>query len=210
MSINASFKFDTGWQKLQKALHYRQIRENVSRALALNAKLVEKRMRSELTRGVPPRQSALQKYIKGSSKPGIDHADMWKAITSQQVKPDYYFIGVLRTSDSYNVAEIVHNGAVMTVTPAMRGLFFMLWLVDSGRMDPAKLNGRAAELYERRKGEWKPLRPGTSRISIPARRFVARTMADQKLKQKIKDNFTQAIAAALSGKPAFGGRKAGE
>lgn len=206
--MKTSLTFDSGLRKLKMALNYKQVRANVSKALALNAKLIEKRMRSELTRGVPPRQSALQAFIKGSSKPGVDHADLFKAITSSQVKPDYYFIGVLRTNDSYNVAEIVHNGAIIKVTPAMRGMFFMMWLVDSGRMSPDKLTGRAAVLYERRKGEWKPLKKGTQRISIPARRFVARTMNDAKLKARIQKNFAEAISAALSGKPTGGAKAA--
>lgn len=201
--MTSKFTFDTGFDRLKSILSPGKFRKrlnlNIGKAIQLNAKLVEKAMRGEIQNGLPPKQSALQAWIKGSSKPGVDNADLFKAITSTKVRPMVYFVGVLRTEGSYNVAEIVHHGATIEVTPAMRGMFFMMWLVDTGRMEESKLTGRAAELYRRRKGEWLPLRESTTRIVIPARRFVTRTMADPALKRKITHNFKRAAEMALGG-----------
>lgn len=199
-----SFKFDAGMKRLESILNPSKYRKrlnlNIGKAIQLNAKLVEKAMRNTIKKGVAPKQSALQSWIKGSSTPGIDNADLWKAITSTKVKPMVFFVGVLRTNESYNIAEIVHHGATIEVTDAMRGMFFMMWLVDQGRMSPSRLTGRAAELYEQRKGEWKPLKKSTTRITIPARRFVTLTMANPTLKAKIKKNFAKAAQLTLGGK----------
>jgi hypothetical protein len=200
----STFKFDTGMDKLLSILRPAEFRKklnlNIGKALQLNAKLVEKAIRRQLQQGIPPKQSALQAWIKGSSKPGVDNADLFKAITSTKVRPMVWFVGVAKTSASYNVAEIVHHGATIEVTPAMRGMFFMMWLADTGRMSPDTLTGRAAELYNRRKGEWKPLKRSTTRIVIPARRFVTLAMNDPGLKKKIAHNFAKAAQLALGGK----------
>jgi hypothetical protein len=198
-----SFKFDAGLEKLKTALNparYRQrLNENVGRAVQLNAKIVEKKMRGVITAGLQPGQSELQEWLKGSSKPGVDHQDLFKAITSRKIKMMTYFVGVMRTAKKFNVAEIIHFGSEIKVTKKMRGLFHTLWLVDQGRLSASKLTGRAKELYSRRKGKWKPLSPGTSKIVIPGRPFVTLAMADTAMKAKIAKNFAKAAQFSFTG-----------
>jgi hypothetical protein len=164
----------------------------VGKAVELNAKLVERRIRKVFQGGMQPPQSELQAWIKGADKPGVDNADLFKAVTSTRLKKMTYFVGVKRTSAEFNVAEIVHFGAVISVTKKMRGMFFLMWLVDQGRMDESELKGRAAELYSRRKGEWKPLKAGTTQIIIPGRPFVTLAMQDARTRKKIEENFRKA------------------
>lgn len=201
--MSTTFKLNAGFDKLRDILNPGKFRKrlnlNIGKAVQLNAKLVEKAIRNELKTGMSPRQSALSAYIKGSSKPGIDNADLFKAVTSTKMKLMTYFVGVLRTNGAFNIAELVHFGATIEVTPAMRGMFFMMWLVDKGRMPESSLSGRAAELYRRRKGGWKPLKRSTTRIVIPERRFVTRAMANATLKKKIARNFARAAQLALGG-----------
>lgn len=201
----SNVKFDKGWDRFMDILHPEKFRKrlnnNVGRAVRLNAKAAEAAMRKTLTNGMLPGQSGLQAYIKGSTKPGVDHADLFSAITSNKQKQIMtYFVGVLRTNENFNVAKIVHNGETINVTPKMRGMFFALWSVDKGYLSASKLTGRAAELYERRKGEWFPLKESTTEIIIPERPFVTITFQNQKLKSLILRNFTRASQLALSGK----------
>jgi hypothetical protein len=202
--VTSTFKFDTGMDKIMSILKPAEFRKrlnlNIGKAIQLNAKLLEKAIRQQFQQGLAPKQSALQAWIKGSTKPGVDHGDLFKSVTSTKIKPMVWFVGVLKTSEDYNIAEIVHHGATIEVTPAMRGMFFMLWLADTGRMSPDKLTGRAAELYQRRKGEWKPLRQGTTRIVIPGRPYVTRALNNPALKKKIAHNFARAAQMTLGGK----------
>lgn len=135
--------------------------------------------------------------IKGSTKPLVDSGDLFQAITS--VKIDIYtaFAGVLRTSGLFNIAQIVHEGVKLPVTSQMRGMFILLSRASAGKFNPAKLTGRAADLWKRSEMWW-PLKPSTTSIVVVGRPFVTITFNDPKVKAKIRDNWEYALATVFA------------
>jgi hypothetical protein len=198
------FKLDAGFKRLEMLLKpgrfQAALQKNMGQALAMNGLVAVKAIRKTIKEGVDPPNAGLTKFIKGSSKPLIDNADLWRAVTWKKVEPLAIFVGVLRTNDSFNVAKIVHDGASVRVTDKMRAMFFALWLASEGKLDPNKLKGRAAELWARRSGGWKPLGSGKGTITIPSRPFIEITFADASMKKKMAKNLSAAAARALHGK----------
>ena len=83
-------------------------------------------------------------------------------------------------------------------------MFFVLWLVDQGKMDPGKLTGRAAELFAMA-GKKRPksqrfhrLKPETKVIVIPPRPFLARAIIhDVGFRNEAQEIWTEAVRATL-------------
>lgn len=198
------FKLSPGFKKLEMLLKpsrfQADLNRNIGKALQLNGQVAVRAMRKTIKAGVPPSNAGLTRFIKGSSKPLVDSGQLFGAITAKRVGPLAVFVGVLRSDKAFNVAVTVHNGAHIRVTDRMRGMFFALWLASTGKMDPAKLKGAAAELWARRKGNWKPLGEGKAMITIPRRPFVEITFADGSMKKRMTRNFKRASELALAGK----------
>lgn len=201
---STSFKLSPGFKKLEDLIKPSRtqaaLNRNVGRALQLNGKIVERAMRRVIQGGMNPPNANLTIHIKGSTKPLVDHADLMNSIRSVRQDELTVFIGILRTSKEYDIATVVHNGAHIPVTPKMRGMFFALWLASNGDLDPGKLTGRAAELWQRRQGGWFPLKDSTTHIVIPPRKFVEQTFRDKAMKRKLIKNFKKAAALAFTGK----------
>lgn len=174
----------------------RASRASIRRATQLNGKLAEAEMRKQIQKGVNPRNSDLSQAIKGGDKPLVDSSELFNAITSVVQSDTEVFVGVTRKSGAYNVAAIVHEGATIRVTPAMRGMFFFLWKASVGEMDPSKLTGRAAELFQRFQ-DWRPLAASTTVIVIPARPFVELTFDSPRLKGIARYNWERALGTAF-------------
>lgn len=136
----------------------------------------------------------LTQHIKASNKPLVDFGDLFKGVTWRTVDDFTAFAGVLRTSGEFNVSVIVHEGVEISVTQAMRGMFLALWQASTGELDPSKLTGRAAELYARRPGGWRPLSASTSVIKIPRRPFIEVAVQESDAAAKAKSNFEMALA----------------
>lgn len=188
------------WLKaLDPAAFTQNMRTNVRKATVLNGKIGEAYLRKAIqsSRGRLKPNAPLTKLIKGSAKPLVDQGLLFQAITSR-VKDDFtVFIGVLRTSESYDLITTLHEGKEIKVTPAMRGMFFMLWRASIGEIDSSSLTGRAAELWKRKQGGWFPLRDDTVAVIIPARRFMRLVFEDPQFKKLVKDNWTKALAASF-------------
>jgi hypothetical protein len=135
--------------------------------------------------------------IKGSSKPLVDSGDLFQSITYEKIDTYTAFAGVLRESDGFSVAQIVHDGVKLPVTPQMRGMFILLSRATAGKFDPARLTGRAAALWSRSE-VWFPLKPSTTMIQVTGRPFVTLTMRDPRVQAKMRDNWEYALATVFA------------
>lgn len=188
------------WQNVTDANAFsRRLQKNIRRATGLNALAAAKKMRQVIQAGGLKANAPLTVALKGSSKPLVEGGDLFQSITVQQINEDEMFVGVLRTEGDFNLVEILHEGATIPVTPAMRWMFLMLAKVSDGLMDPSKLEGRAAELYSKFQG-WKPLAASTTAIVIPERPFVRITFEAPDLIALCKANWSAACQAALNPK----------
>lgn len=200
-----------GWTSATNGRRFQAVlSKHMRRATEINGMIAVRRQR-EVIRGSEGivANAALTIHIKGSSKPLVDHGDLFKAITYEVVNDYQVFVGVLRTNeDAYNLAVTLHDGAAVQVTPAMRGMFFFLWKASTGDISAESLTGRAAELYARRPGGWLPLKPSTTVITIPPRPWATVAFGDPAFQQQVKNNWERAAVAAfgeLAGR-AGGGR----
>lgn len=168
------------------------LRRHIRRATALNALAAQREIRQVIQGGSFEANAALTAAIKGSSKPLVDKGDLFKSIT-HMVKDDFTaFAGVMRTDDHFNIALALHEGFEAKVTPAMRGLFFVLWQASTGNISPGDLNGRAAELFERFQ-DWRPLKNETTAIITPSRPFVDAAFRSAGLKSVATKNWNMAL-----------------
>lgn len=195
------WKPDAGWKQLETALDAKAFDKNITKALRkasiLNGKLAEAQIRRTLATGAFKPNAALTIAIKGSSKPLVDNGQFFQFITSKVIRNTTVFVGVLRTDQNYNLAVALHDGVSIRVTPKMRGLFFILWQASTGAINPSKLTGRAAELFERLDHGWKPLAKSTKVIVIPPRPFVTQALMNAGFKETIKGNWRMALQAAM-------------
>lgn len=195
-------KLDRGWKKWEKAISPRRmeaaIRNNMRTATKLNGKLAERTIRQVIRAGKTDRNADLTIMIKSSSKPLVDQGTgLFQAITSHVIDDQTVFAGVLRTDGDFNIAMALHKGVTINVSPAMRGMFFFLWQASIGAIPESKLEGRAAQLWERSKGGWLPLKPSTSKIVIPGRPFMREAFANTRIRSLAKRNWQQALQKAM-------------
>lgn len=185
-----------GVKELHRALGPAQLRRSLHthmrRATALNALAAQREIRQAIQTGDFSANTALTAAIKGSSKPLVDKGLLFKSIT-HVVEDDFTaFVGVMRTDSAFNVALSLHEGFEANVTPAMRGLFFVLWQASTGELPPAELDGRAAELFERYQ-DWRPLAPTTTTIVTAPRPFVDAAFRSSNLRGVVEKNWTMAL-----------------
>jgi len=169
------------------------MRRHVSRATQQNSLFVVAEMRKTIQKGNLEKNAPLTQAIKGSDKPLVDNADLFKAITHKKVDAFEAFAGVLRTDTRYNIGATLHEGISINVTPKMRNMFRALWFVSIGSMDSSGLKGAAAELWKKRPGGWLPLAASTQKIVIPKRPFVTITVNNQTLKVRVENNWKKAL-----------------
>lgn len=196
------FDMDKGWKKWERAVGKKvfrsKLRKHLKQATFFNQKIAEASIRKEIKRGSFEANSPLTIMIKGSSKPLVDKGTgLFQAITSKRVDDLTAFAGVLRTSEKYNIALGLHEGMTIRVTPAMRGMFFMLWKASEGEIGAGELTGRAAELWDRAPGGWKPLRSTTTQIIIPARPFIRQAFDNAELRRRAKRNWENAVQKTI-------------
>lgn len=205
-----SLKFDKGWDRFEKALDPKKfgpaLRRHVGKATERNAIVARSQVRKEIRAGVPPENKELTARLKSrgsrkTTKPivGTPGADLWNAIDWYVESWNEAFVGVKRTSEEYNVAEVVHEEKVIRVTEKMRHMFRVLAWASESKVAP-HLEGRARELWElggRWKTKWKPLKPSTKAIRIPRRPFFRYAFQDRGLKRTVQENWSRGVANAL-------------
>jgi hypothetical protein len=188
------------WKKALNAQGFdRAARRNMRRATALNGKIAEATMRKTIQSSrLIKRNAALTKAIKGSAKPLVDDAAMFKAINSRVIDDYTAFAGVLRTDRSFNVAVMTHEGKEkILVTRKMRAMFRALWQASEGRISADKLTGRAKELFEERPFGWYPLKFSTKFIVLPKRPWVDITFRNTKMASLVRKNWEDALVATF-------------
>lgn len=194
-----------GFRQFEKALSARGfgevLQKHVGLATGRNARLVQRAIRQKIKHGVKPPNAPLTVAIKQSDKPLVDRGDLFGAISV--VQPDWRsaFIGVNRKDPLHDIAEVLHEGKIVPVTQKMRGLFFMLWLASKAARGDADapmvvpLSGRARELFERFQ-DWRPLKPETRAIKIPARPFIRQAFEDPQVRRRVMEGWVRAVGRA--------------
>jgi hypothetical protein len=201
----------TGWQKLKVLLSPSDfnptLEKNLARATALNAKLVRREIRERMRKRAYSPNAKLTVLLKNSSTPLIDTADLWNAVTDHVVNWKTAFVGVLKATrgrsqeELANLAAVLHEGINIEVTPSMRHLFLLLYEASLGKLDPAKLTGRALEIWERSKNRnFFPLGLATTHIVIPPRPFFKMVFEDKTLLGTLKANWQKAVQATFGEK----------
>jgi hypothetical protein len=176
------------------------MRRHVGDASRKLAPKLAKAMRRRIRQATTAKNAALTIAVKRSSKPLIDFADLFKAVTARRMAWDLVFAGVLRTAAGFNVAVTLHEGHAVPVSPKMRGLFLVLAQASRAKAEGhqlPQLTGRAAELFARFQS-WHPLRPSTRMIKIPARPFARETAEDPKVRKMVVDAWSAAMQRALA------------
>lgn len=207
----ASITLGKGWRVFQKALDPKIqqpiLEKHVGRATRANAIVARKRVRQHIRKGAPTREgfvgvAPLTALIKGGDKPivGTPGADLFNSIAYEVQDWKIAIVGVARTEGGHNIGKIVHDGLVLKVTPKMRGLFWLLWLVSQGRVDAGRLRGRAFELYHLTKGAKgiKPISKAKTAIVIPSRPFIKDVVEDEETKKILRENWRNAVKATLA------------
>lgn len=187
------------WDRFKKALSssgFRRVaRKHLRIATERNGLEAQAVVRQLIRKSSFAQNDILTRQIKKSSKTLVDKgSSLFQAVTSKVESDTSVFVGVLQTSGFYNIAIGLHDGVAIKVTPAMRQMFRSLWWASIGNMAPSELTGRAAELWERKPGDWLPLKESTTAIIIPPRRFIERAFKNQKLKRAVRANWEQAMA----------------
>lgn len=186
------------WRNVTDANAFqKRLVRNIRRATKLNALATVKEMRATIQSGDFKPNAPLTVAIKGSGKPLVAGGDLFQSVSLEELNEDEIFVGVKRTEGAYDLVSVIHDGATIPVTPAMRWMFLMLAKASDGSMDPGKLDGRAAELFGQFQG-WKPIANSTSAIVIPGRPFAEVTFAKPALIKLCEANWAKAIELALN------------
>lgn len=206
----AGWKMTGSWGKLRYMLaphKYKPVLDKyIEKATKFNALMVQREIRARIRSGKYDKNAHLTQVIKGSSKPLVNNADMWKSVSHQMVNPLTAWVGVMRTAksedgeDLFNLALALHEGETITVTDAMRLLFLILFeATRQGKATDVKLEGRAEQIYEQWKGEEPiyPLKPDTELIVLPPRPFIRDVFDDKKIQAMCKQNWEKAIKEGL-------------
>jgi hypothetical protein len=207
--MKTSFEM-TGWKKLKTIFSPQDfgavLVPNLTKATAFNAQLVRKAIRQNIVDMKYGANAKLTILLKRSSKRlvGRDSA-LFNGVTTTVVNERTAFVGVLRQARAgnqnglANLAEMLHEGMTIQVTDKMRFLFLLLNEVSEGRLDPSKLTGRAAEMWEFMggKGTIYPLAKTTQAIVIPGSKFIQSVIEDPAILAKCKENWAKAVAFSI-------------
>lgn len=205
----SSFVETSGWRRLRAVLSpaafSSELEKNIRKATQFNALLAKAAIQERIQASKYAANAPLTIIIKGSSKPLVGlGARLFRAITYKMVDSYTAFVGAIRKGgdvDAVNLIETLHQGATIPVTPAMRGMFFFLWKLTTGTMNPARAEGRVKEIYEQIEGTGKiiyPLRDTTTAIHIPPRPFMKDVFEDASLAAAMRANWDKAVAAAIN------------
>ena len=174
--MTAGIKKDNNWRRFQNMLDPRNFQSKLNRVISLAtrraAQYVVGEIRASIQRNEyePLSGLAIVSKAKTSSLPLVDAGSLWLSITDKAINPFTAFVGVLRQAkgkrgkNMYNIAMVLHEGAVIQVTPKMRAYF---WYRHNE--DP----------------RWLPLNPTTTAIFIPPRPFIRQVVEKPHVKQKV-------------------------
>ena len=193
-----------GFKQMSRALKtstaQAALRKHVARGTGRILQKLEAKIRQEIKKGVKPANAALTIALKGSSKTLVGGtAQLFQAVTHEQPAWNRGFVGVSKKSNEFDIAKMLHNGAMISVSQRMRNMFLILAratkATQNGTAMP-KLTGRTRDLWALHK-EWFALHPSTTQIRIPARRFVTNVTRKKAARDLAAREWTAAINAAL-------------
>lgn len=191
------FKNMKKWEKaINSGVFQKNLRKNIKKATLMNAQAATAEQRRVISSGSGLTKNAnLTEALKGQNKPLVGEGDLFQSITQRSVDDFTAFSGVFKTDSNYNIAVIAHEGATIKVTPAMRGMFFMLFKASEaakGNGEAPELTGRAAELFAMNRN-WAPLSQDTEAIVIPPRPWVAKAFQSPTLRSAADRNWSRAV-----------------
>ena len=180
------------------------ITRHLSKATKKNGLEVVKLTRQIIKAKPFAKNADLTVALKKSSMPLIGSANqLFRAITSKPISDLEVFVGVLKASSAYNIAETVHgsigqpSSKIIPVTKKMRGMFYLLYKASIDPTVVSDLTGRAKELWDLKPGGWYPLKQSTTSIRIPSRPFMEITFRDPKMIQILKRNWEKGLDDAF-------------
>lgn len=208
MSLNIIFKMDK--IRLMKFFRYMLTKEGYNiinkhliRATTRNGNQVAALARQVIKSSPYAKNADLTISLKKSSRPLVDSASLFKAITSKRVSDFEVFVGVLRTNKSYDIAETLHGSIgspyakLIPVTAKMRMMFLLLHKASIDPKFVEYLKGRAKELWDLKPGGWSQLKEGTTHIKIPSRPFMEIAIRDPKTIEIVKRNWEKGLDDAF-------------
>lgn len=191
-----TFQMTKGWERFNNATNVQRFKRKFQRhrKKALDA-VAKEILKASIDAGGFAENKPLTVFIKGSNKPLESSGKVLTgAITTRTLGKNEIFVGIPKEDKFYKQAVAVHEGAVIPVSPKMRQMFFMLWMVSIGERDADELSGRAKELWEQRPEEgWLPLSPGTQAIKIQPRPFMMKAFFSSTAKRVALEKFTKAV-----------------
>lgn len=197
--MTATIKFTGKWKQLAKCIDHKRFHRDVEPRLATilrkAAEMVRDRARS--MEGMAP-NAPLTAFIKGANTPGVDSGDMKQSIRVVAFDRLSYWTGIRKGDKNFKKAKMVMEGGLIQVTDHMRGLFEMLAWASEGKVDVSALTGRAADLWKRQPGGWKPLSETTTHILIVPRPFLERAYADVEISAGLERQIERIVTEALT------------
>lgn len=159
--------YETFLQMLKKGDYNRVFRMKLRRTNKRLAMLGAARLSQEIRSGQHAPNSPLTAWLKKSSKPLVNHADLLGSVAGKVGSNWYsFYVGVKRTTpNGKNLAHMLETGFTIKVTPKMRALFFH-WARESG-------------------GRFKGLKASTTHIRVPPRPYMRQAFFDDKAFQTL-------------------------
>lgn len=211
-SMSFSLQLTGMWNKVDAMLDPRKWQKaldaELDRATRANAmyyvRIVRARIKSRKYQPPSHRTGVLKGDM--NSTPLIDHGDLFKAITWHKVERGTYLGGVLRTAvanDGYslfNLAQELHQGIAIKVTPKMWYMFNALHEYSTGQLPASELRGRAAVLARRMapNEEFPPLPTWAKYIRIPPRPFLKAPFEEPQMKARFIKNWREGVERAIT------------
>jgi len=205
-------KFDSGWKQFKNKTDAKKFEAAVSSALSkattINALFMRRQVRAAISKGgVYEANRPLTVAIKKSTKPLVEAMKgggntLFSAINYRMTDKATAFVGVMRQGTTatsqgllhVNVAEMLHEGYVITVTPKMRGLFSSVYMLQHGLMKEEDASPRALFLARKsKKGSIKPIGINVKAMVVPPRPFIRIPFEDPNNVAKVKANWTKAL-----------------
>jgi len=191
-------KLTGAWSKwlasLDPAKFKQRLEVNVRKATLLNALLVKREIRKRIKGNEFAPNSPLTLAIKApGTKPLVHESDLFQSITHELLDSFNAYVGVNRKAkgkdgaDLVNIGIVLHEGATLVVTPAMRAAVFA----------KARRNAKGAKYLDEisQSGQ-----PAAQVWRIPPRPFIRVVMEDEALVRKIVANWDKAVEDALFSK----------
>lgn len=160
-SFNLELKgYETFMKMLKKEEYNKVFRMKLRRANKKLAVLGKGRLEREIRSGAHAANSPLTIWLKKSSKPLVNHADLLGSVSGKVGSNWYSFtVGVKRrTPSGKNLAHMLETGFTIKVTDKMRALFWY-WAKESG-------------------GRFKALKKSTTAIRVKPRPYMKQAFFD--------------------------------